>query len=610
MNSAPFTIDTISAIGSLALMVLLVWTINRWRHERDISAASAYLYLASLIALIAMTIGLAELLGTLAGEVLFDRPELLGGPDDLRRRLVPRIAVVIVATPLWALHWTLVQRRARDNLAEQRAFIRTFYLYVTLAVAAVAGLFLLGEALGLTFLALAGRPDLHPGDIFAAFAVLVPPLAVWIAHMRIAAAESPAAPGARVPRDFYYYALAGIALFAAAAGARAAGTVSLDALFPSGELLAGDPAALVVQRQAPALAILIAGSAFFYWHWTRVHAEAGSRIRLTYLLLVAAAALSGAVGAFIWTAREALQFGLGYRAVAGQWVFLTTSIPVLLISGGVYLSHRLFLNAAFDDGTDAAFVARRLSIYTLNIVGLALGAFALANLVRLLLELYTTSSRDLGLTADWWRDRTSLYTVMAFVGLPIWIATRRRLTAAVDAGNLAEIRIWPRRLYLYGTLLVVLIIVLVNAVGVVRPLIATALGETYTASLAAGLYIAFANTLIAGIIFWHFARSALADRALAAGQPEPEPAVEPAIESKPRIIAIVSRDARAAIRRLEAALGEPIEVLGNIGPDLDNGRVDLSPHRLAELADDIRSTPHMRILLIVSPHRLDMIPFD
>ncbi|HJO06331.1 MAG TPA: hypothetical protein QGG37_03210, partial [Chloroflexota bacterium] len=101
MNADPFTLEITVTVAGAAFWVLVIWAINRWRRERDISAPAAYLYLASLISLITMTIGLAEVLATLAGDVLVDRPELVAGPDELRRRLVPRIAVVIVATPLW-----------------------------------------------------------------------------------------------------------------------------------------------------------------------------------------------------------------------------------------------------------------------------------------------------------------------------------------------------------------------------------------------------------------------------------------------------------------------------------------------------------------------------
>ncbi len=644
MNPTPFTTGFSAPFASLALVVLAAWTVNRWRHERDISASSAYFHLASLISLFAMTVGLAQVLEILLGDALLERPELLGGADELRRRLVLPIAVVIVATPLWVFHWSLIQRRARANVEEQRAFIRTLYLYLALGGAAVASLFLLGSVVAHAFLLFAGVQETHAGGLLGAVGLLIPPLAVWWAHLRSATAEPPAAPGAEVPRNFYFYAIAGLALFLAAEGAAAAATASLDALFPSGVLLGGEPSDLLARRQAAAaatasldalfpsgvllggepsdllarrqaaaLAALLAGTAFFFWHWSRVRGELGPHIRLAYLLLVGAAGFAGGLGAGIWMGRELVRFLLGHQAM-DQWHFLTVAVPLLVVSGGVFLAHRPSLLGAVNAGTNSAFLGRRLALYTLNLTGLALGGTAVANLIRILLEFYTAGFQELGRSQDWWRDQTSIFVMLALVGVPLWIVTRNRLRSAVDTGNLDEIRIWPRRLYLYGTLVAVFIIALVNAVGVVRPVIAVALGEAYVPSLAAGLYTALANTAIAAAIFWHFTRMARADRAMTAEKTVADEAVAeseaPAPEAKPRIVAIVSRGAISIIPRIEKSLGESIKLLGTLDASMDGGRVELSGQRAAELVADIRSTPGPRVLLIISQHRLDVIPYE
>jgi hypothetical protein len=625
MNPTPFTTGIAAIFASLALWVMAGWTVNRWRNERDLSALSAYFHLASFISLVAMTVGLAQVLEILLGDVMLDRPELLGGADELRQRLVPRIAVGIVATPIWAFHWTLIQRRARANVEEQRAFIRTLYLYLTLGGAAVASLFLLRSVIAHAALLVAGVPETHSGNFLGAVGLIIPPLAVWWAHWRLATVEPPAAPGAVVPRNFYFYLVAGLALFVAAEGAAGAATASLEALFPSGVLLTGEPLDLLARQQAPALAAMLAGTAFFFWHWGRVRGEPGPRIRLAYLLFVGAAGIAGGLVTGIWIGREGLRYLLGHQAI-DQWHFLTVAIPLFVVSGAVFFSHRPALLTAVNAGIDSAFVARRLALYTLNLTGLALGGTAMANLVRILLEFYTTGYKELSRGPDWWSDQTSLFVVMALVGVSLWAVTQRRLQSVVDTGEPEEIRVWPRRLYLYGTLVVVLVIAVINAVGVVRPVIAIALGEPYVPILAAGLYTALANTAIAALIFWYFTRMARADRALTAETTEAEEAVaeskaldpageieapEPAPGSAagPRISAIVSRGEIAIIPRIESALGESIHLLGTLDLSVDGGGVELSRQRLAELVADIRSSPGPRVMLIISHHRLDVIPY-
>ncbi len=621
MNPTPFITGIAASFAGLALWVMAAWTINRWRHELDLSALSAYFHLASFISLVAMTVGLAQVLEILLGDVMLDRPQLLGGADELRRRLVPRIAVVIVATPIWAFHWTLIQRRARANVEEQRAFIRTLYLYLTLGGAAVASLFLLRSFVSHAVLLFAGVPETHSGNPLGAVGLLIPPLAVWWAHWRLATAEPPAAPGAVVPRNFYFYVVAGLALFVAAEGAAAAATASLDALFPSGVLLTGEPTDLLARRQAPALAAMLAGTAIFFWHWGRVRGEPGPRIRLAYLLFVGAAGIAGGLGTGIGMGREGLRYLLGHQAI-DQWYFLTVAIPLFVVSGAVFFSHRPALLTAVNAGINSAFVARRLALYALNLTGLALGGTALANLIRILLEFYTAGYKELSRVPDWWRDQTSLFVAMALVGVSLWAVTQRRLQSVVDIGEPEEMRIWPRRLYLYGTLVVVLVIAVINAVGVVRPVIAIVLGEPYVPLLATGLYTALANTAIAAVIFWYLTRMARADRALTAEKTEAgeavaaeaaadsaaaEPAPEP--DADPRISAIVSRGAIALIPRIESALGESIILLGALDLSVDGGGVELSRQRLAELVADIRSSPGPCILLIISHHRLDVIPY-
>jgi hypothetical protein len=168
---------------------------------------------------------------------------------------------------------------------------------------------------------------------------------------------------------------------------------------------------------------------------------------------------------------------------------------------------------------------------------------------------------------------------------------------------------WPRRLHVYGTLIVVLVIALTNAIGVIRPILGIALGDIYSPSIAAGLYTSLANTAIAATIFWHFARTASEDRAaVKATLASTTPQVS--TETKPEIIAIVSPSAVSTIQSLETTLNTPINLLGILNADHNGTPAEPSQQQLDTLLDDIGSSRSPHILLLLSPPRLEVIPYE
>lgn len=597
------------------LWVLLAWTINHWRHERDISAPAAYLYLASLISLAAMAVGLTQTLEILLGQVLFDNGETIAGSENLRTLLVPPMAMVIVATPLWALHWSIIQRRLRNDPNERQSFLRTLYLYLTATIAAIASLFLLQNNISYIFLAIANESNLSAPGIFGTVVIsslvtagrLIPPLAIWYTHLRPAMLGQVSAPGAGVPKRFHFYVLAVLSLFMAAEGAQATATASLEAVVMTGAILHESPD-LTTSRHVPALASLLVGTIFFLWHWRNISKDRLSRSHLAYFLFIGAAGIIGAVTSGVWIGHEIIGFLLGQRE-PNQWVFLTDAIPLFLISSSIFLLHRPFLLAATNTDTTDALIGRRLTLYILNATGLGVAGIAIANLIRILLEHYAANFEDLGRSSDWWRDQTSLFVMLVLVGLPIWMLTRNRLRSVVDTRNPVEIRMWPRRLHVYGTLIVVLVIALTNAIGVIRPILGIALGDIYSPSIAAGLYTSLANTAIAATIFWHFARTASEDRAaVKATLASTTPQVS--TETKPEIIAIVSPSAVSTIQSLETTLNTPINLLGILNADHNGTPAEPSQQQLDTLLDDIGSSRSPHILLLLSPPRLEVIPYE
>src|ERR1044071_6521758 len=50
-------------------------------------------------------------------------------PTSFRQSIAGSIAFAIVGLPIWALHWSVAQRFARNDPAERSAALRRLYLY-------------------------------------------------------------------------------------------------------------------------------------------------------------------------------------------------------------------------------------------------------------------------------------------------------------------------------------------------------------------------------------------------------------------------------------------------------------------------------------------------
>jgi hypothetical protein len=75
---------------------------------------------------------------------------VIGTPELAAMRLSLSVALVLVGLPLWALHWSVVQRTARRP-EEQHARLRRVYGYLVLLVAVLTVLFALRDLFAVLF---------------------------------------------------------------------------------------------------------------------------------------------------------------------------------------------------------------------------------------------------------------------------------------------------------------------------------------------------------------------------------------------------------------------------------------------------------------------------
>ncbi len=101
-----------------------------------------YFYGVSLVAGLTVLYGLAGLLSSLARLVLA-WPAVAG---NLLEGIVWRVAMLLVATPVWAFHWWMAERAARRDSLEWGSLWRRLYLAILLLVSAATSLSSLDSA--------------------------------------------------------------------------------------------------------------------------------------------------------------------------------------------------------------------------------------------------------------------------------------------------------------------------------------------------------------------------------------------------------------------------------------------------------------------------------
>jgi hypothetical protein len=146
----------------------------------------AYIYLACIASLEAVVWAVISLLRSL----------LVSGGNTSRENVALQIATVIVALPVFLVHWLWAQRLARHDPEERGAVLRRVYLYGAMAVflqpLVTGACELLDGLLRVLFRSPPGYRglDLSPAALVVHHLVALAVLAlVWAYHRRVAAAD-------------------------------------------------------------------------------------------------------------------------------------------------------------------------------------------------------------------------------------------------------------------------------------------------------------------------------------------------------------------------------------------------------------------------------------
>lgn len=443
------------------------------------SLRRAYLYLTSAISLQVAVWAAINLL----------RSYLSPSADPLAANLALQIAVLLVATPVFVLHWRQADRLAAADPAERASTGRQFYVYgmtvLFLAPALVAVLDLLTLLLGQGL----QPPPTDAGERAARSLVALVVLAGMLAWQQRLLRADLAAPGvtrAAAPFRRLYtviFTIAGLSMWAFAT----AGLISW--LLTDVDVAPGALPAPSGTGTAEMLAAAVVGVLLWAFFWRRLAAEAvagpaagrGALLPAGYLHLAllgsAGSALGGGALLLIGVLRGALNLPPrgDYR---GPLATLIVGALVWAYHHRVRAAALAALETAPTDSapTTGAAIAdlRAWYPYVMAMLGMGAALAGLSAVVNILIRALAGMP-----LVDSGREQLAWGTAVLLMGLPLWALVWRTVQPwaqqAGAAGDRARSAL-ARKVYLYLYLLIGTLSFLIAAVYLIYRLVGLALG--------------------------------------------------------------------------------------------------------------------------------------
>jgi hypothetical protein len=489
-------------------------------------ARRLYVYFIAAVSLGMVVIGLSNLFGLALARV----GESLGGsviqrsPDSVRRELSLYVAVLIVALPVWLLHWWLAERAVhRPGAAgesERASALRALYLTLAMAVplpwliaAAVEILRWFFDRL-FSATSTSGSAEQHS----MAIALCLVAGAVIAYHASIRRRDTQGGPledeAVWLPRLYLYSAAftgAMLLLFGLADLLR----VLNDALFGSRAIAFERRWWAVPLSSATARSLVGLVIWGLYWayalrtlarsNWLGV-SERRSALRWFYVyavvfisVLLTLRGVSSGLDAFL-----RLILDVPRNANHGSWTSaIVEPLIVAIPFAGFWIYHRVVVLGAAPDEASAPLAAslRRVFTYLVALVGLAFTGAGTAWVLGILIGLVLGGTRTVSVSSLFWRDDVARFGSFALVGAAAWLWQWNEAEQRVATDEAVERSATTRRIYLYITLAASLVAILVSLAIVLYRTISALLGVSYGPSLASALSPTLGIAIVAGALF-------------------------------------------------------------------------------------------------------------
>ena len=556
-----------------------------------------FVYVLSLAGLATSGIGMVLLVRFLLDSV-FGRAALAVEQSTLALG----IALAVVGTPVWLGFWWMAHQAVRTHPVERRALARKVYLYVVLGGAALTSA---GGAI--SFLQWA----LGTGDFSGTPPALVLVWgALWAYHWRLEDQEGELTDVTITIRRLYIYLLAlfGLALLATGAGSvlRLALDGAYRSLFGAPTLVAG---AYQVWSDAmrSSLATATIGGAFWWWHWHRAaRGDIDSGLRSVYLYLFAILGGSGTVVASLSVLLyHVLQWFFGRPQTSSaldHFDVLPGLTAAIVVAAGVWGYH--WSLARHEAGTAAigADAARRVYFYLVSAVGLVTFGVGLVMLFAVFFGLISPATGP-SLRGDLWRNPLMLSVTLLVVGGLLWLFFWRSVQGMVALRGIDERGALSRRVFIYLTFGLSVILTLVNLSIVLFNVFDTMLGGRDASRLLWDSRWSLAMLLTSGAVSGYYWLVLQEDRrALATMVGVPE-----APQARKHVTVVLNEVDLPLVPRLEARLGYRLTVWQRA--EERRAALAVTDDELAQLEQRIATASSEHVLVMAGPTGVQVIPY-
>ena len=590
-------------VGIIAIVVALVRHQGGEEEESGIGTLRRlYYYGLAFVALMVAVSGAILLVSSIA--------ESLGGSQVLSTSQTPLalgLALTLVGTPVWLLHWSFAQRALREFPTEARALSRRAYLYLVIGIAAV--LFAVGAASLLRWVLGAGTFE----GTHVAFPLVWG--AVWVLHWRIEALEleeRPSELNASIQRLYVYAtALYGLGMLAAGVGVILWRLLqeAYDQLFAT-PLLVPAGSALWDDIIRTAVATALVGGAIWWWHWHRVaRDDSSSTLRQVYLYLFGILGGSVTVVAFLsFLLFGVLQWLIGApeaSEAASHFRFLPNVAAGLVIGVGLWGYHWAIVDQESPATMGGLSASRRVYRYLVAALGLGTLATGLVILFSTLLGLLVSAAEPELAGVDWWRNPFTLAITLLAVGVPLWGLFWSGVQREAVAGEPQERDALSRRVFIYVTFGAAMLVALGNLSALLFIFLRDLLEGRLSLEVLQAAKWSMGMLLTAGAISAYYWLVLREDRQALAGL-EKVPTHAP--RAPKVVIALSSEAAQPLIKRLELVLGYPITRWRRLGPEV--GAPTLTDEDVNATQERITSAPGDRVLITFDASGIQVLPYQ